>query len=56
MMNEFITETPKGKNEQIHLKIKPQKNLFCLNGSIKNLQHLSVSQKLLCGERRFFRL
>ncbi len=32
---------------------------FCLNGSIKNLQHLknlSVSQKVLCGERRFFRL
>ncbi len=28
---------------------------YCLNGSIKNLQHLknlSVSQQLLCGERR----
>ncbi len=32
---------------------------FCLNGSIKNLEHLknlSVSQKILYGERRFFRL
>ncbi len=32
---------------------------FCLNGSIKNLYHLknlSVSQKFLCDERRFFRL
>ncbi len=32
---------------------------LCLNGSIKNLQrlkNLSVSQKLLCSERRFFRL
>ncbi len=30
---------------------------FCLNGSIKNLSHLknlSVSQKVICGERRFF--
>ncbi len=26
---------------------------FCLNGSIKSL---SVSQNILCGERRFFRL
>ncbi len=26
---------------------------FCLNGSIKNL---SVSQKVLCGERMLFRL
>ncbi len=32
---------------------------FCLNGFIKNLQHLkklSDSQKVICGERRFFRL
>ncbi len=32
---------------------------FCLNGSRKNLYHLknlSVSQKVICGERRFFRL
>ncbi len=32
---------------------------FCLNGSIKNLKHLknlSVSQKVICGEIRFFRL
>ncbi len=32
---------------------------FCLNGSMKNLKYLknlSVSQNVLCGERRFFRL
>ncbi len=32
---------------------------FCLKGSKKDLKHLknlSVSQKLLCDERRFFRL